>query len=77
MTAYEEMLQQCSTTWAPWHIIPANQKWYRNLAIIRTIVHTLREMNPQYPEAEKHLDQVVIEVKGYKSLAGFYHLGCR
>ena len=61
MTAYEEMLQQCSTTWAPWHIIPANQKWYRNLAIIRTIVHTLREMNPQYPEAEKHLDQVVIE----------------
>lgn len=61
MAAYEEMLQQCSTAWAPWHVIPANQKWYRNLAIMRTIVHTLREMNPQYPEAEKNLDQVIIE----------------
>ena len=61
MAAYEEMLQRCSTAWAPWHIIPANQKWYRNLAIMRTVVHTLREMNPQYPEAEKNLDHVVID----------------
>jgi hypothetical protein len=42
-------------------VIPANQKWYRNLTIMRTIVHTLREMNPQYPEAQSTLDQVVIE----------------
>lgn len=61
MVAYEEMLQECSTTWAPWHVIPANQKWYRNLAIMRTIVHTLREMNPQFPAAEGNFDQVVIE----------------
>lgn len=60
MAAYEEMLQQCTTEWAPWYVIPANQKWYRNLTIMRTIVHTLREMNPQYPEAEDNLDQVVI-----------------
>jgi PPK2 family polyphosphate:nucleotide phosphotransferase len=61
MAAYEEMLQECSTEWAPWYVIPANLKWYRNLTIMRTIVHTLREMNPQFPEAEKNLDQVVIE----------------
>ena len=61
MTAYEEMLQQCSTEWAPWYVVPANQKWYRNLTIMRTIVQTLRDMNPQYPEAEANLDQVVIE----------------
>ena len=61
MAAYEEMLQECSTAWAPWYVIPANQKWYRNLTIMRTIVHTLREMNPQYPEAEDNLNQVVIE----------------
>ncbi|GJM42566.1 MAG: hypothetical protein DHS20C20_28480 [Ardenticatenaceae bacterium] len=60
MAAYEEMLYQCTTDWAPWHIIPANQKWYRNLTIMRTIVHTLREMEPQYPEVEDNLDQVVI-----------------
>jgi PPK2 family polyphosphate:nucleotide phosphotransferase len=61
MTAYEEMLRECSTEWAPWHVIPANQKWYRNLAICRTIVQTLREMNPQFPAAEDNLEQVVIE----------------
>ena len=61
MAAYEEMLQECTTEWAPWYVIPANQKWYRNLTIMRTIVHTLREMNPQFPEAEENLDQIVIE----------------
>jgi len=61
MAAYEEMLRECSTEWAPWYVIPANQKWYRNLAIMRTIVHTLRDMNPQFPEAEDNFDGVVIE----------------
>jgi polyphosphate kinase 2 (PPK2 family) len=61
MAAYDEMLHECSTAWAPWHVIPANQKWYRNLTIMRTIVHTLQEMNPQFPEAEGDLDQIVIE----------------
>ena len=51
MTAYEEMLQQCSTTWAPWHIIPANQKWYRNLAIMRVITDTLRKLDPKFPKS--------------------------
>ncbi len=61
MAAYEEMLQQCSTPWAPWYVIPADQKWYRNLAIARVIVHTLKEMNPQYPEPENDLSGVVID----------------
>ncbi|VAW40004.1 UDP-galactose-lipid carrier transferase [hydrothermal vent metagenome] len=61
MAAYEEMLQECSTEWASWHVIPANQKWYRNLAIMRTIVQTLREMNPQFPEPEDNLEGVVID----------------
>lgn len=51
MLAFEDMLTRCSTPWAPWHVIPADQKWYRNLAIMRTMVATLREMNPQYPQA--------------------------
>lgn len=60
MAAYEEMLHQCTTPYAPWHVIPANQKWYRNLAITRIIVDTLREMNPQYPTSEQDLSNVVI-----------------
>lgn len=61
MAAYEEMLSRCSTAYAPWYVIPADQKWYRNLTIMRTLVVTLQEMNPRYPKAEEHLSDVVIE----------------
>ncbi len=52
MEAYEDALNKCSTKWAPWHIVPADQKWYRNLAISRILVHTLKQMDPQYPKTE-------------------------
>ncbi len=35
--AYADMLTKCSTSWAPWYIVPANHKWFRNLAIARTL----------------------------------------
>ena len=60
MAAYEEMLQQCTTPWAPWYVIPADQKWYRNLTITRTIVDTLKQMDPQYPPPADDLSGVVI-----------------
>jgi len=41
-TAYEEALSRCSTADAPWYIVPANRKWYRNLLVARTLVATLR-----------------------------------
>ncbi|MCR9201783.1 MAG: polyphosphate kinase 2 family protein [Planctomycetaceae bacterium] len=50
--AFQDMLNNCSTTSAPWYAIPGDQKWYRNLAIMRILVDTLRGMNPEYPESE-------------------------
>ncbi|APZ91121.1 polyphosphate kinase 2 family protein [Fuerstiella marisgermanici] len=50
--AFQDMLNNCTTEHAPWYLIPADQKWYRNLAIMRTMVDTLKEMNPQYPTSE-------------------------
>jgi PPK2 family polyphosphate:nucleotide phosphotransferase len=41
--AYEEALNRCSTDYAPWYIVPANRKWYRNLAICETLVNTLQQ----------------------------------
>ncbi len=41
--AYEEALSKCSTDEAPWYIVPTNNKWYRNLLVARTLVHTLRQ----------------------------------
>jgi PPK2 family polyphosphate:nucleotide phosphotransferase len=61
MTAYEEAISQTSTDWAPWYIIPANRKWYRNVVISRIIVDTLESLKMSYPEPEEDLDEVAIE----------------
>jgi len=61
MEAYETVLNRCSTPWAPWYIIPADHKWYRNLAVARIIAQTMEEMDLHYPAPEPDLDKVVIE----------------
>jgi len=61
LTAYEEAISKTSTDWAPWYIVPANSKWYRNLIISRIIVETLESLNMSYPKPEENLDGVVIE----------------
>lgn len=58
--AFEEAINNCSTNYAPWYVVPANKKWYRNLVIARTLADTLEAMNPQYPAAEAGLDKIVI-----------------
>jgi PPK2 family polyphosphate:nucleotide phosphotransferase len=45
--AYEDVLTRCSTEHAPWHIVPANKKWYRNLVVARTLVEILEDMAPK------------------------------
>lgn len=60
MKAYEDLLTHCNTEYAPWTIVPANRKWYRDLVITTKIVETLTHMNPKYPEAEPGLDKIVI-----------------
>ncbi len=59
--AYEDALSRCSTDEAPWYIVPANEKWYRNLLVARTLVHTLRPYKAQW------LDKLV--VRGKQELA--------
>ena len=61
MTAYEEMLEKTTTSYAPWYIIPANQNWYRNLAIERVIVGTLNDLNPQFPTQASDLRGLIVE----------------
>jgi PPK2 family polyphosphate:nucleotide phosphotransferase len=47
--AYEEVLTRCNTKAAPWFVIPANKKWFRNLAVSHIIVETLEEMKLKFP----------------------------
>ncbi|MFZ5829287.1 MAG: polyphosphate kinase 2 family protein [Planctomycetota bacterium] len=59
--AYQDAIDKCSTDYAPWHIVPANRKWYRNLVVSRLLRKTLEEMDPQFPPAEEGLENVVVE----------------
>ena len=49
MRAFEEALSRCSTPWAPWYVIPANHKWYRNVAVSQIIIETLQRLDMKYP----------------------------
>ncbi len=59
--AYEDVLSKTSTEWAPWVIVPANRKWYRNLVVATILVETLEKLDMSYPQPEEDLDDVVIE----------------
>jgi polyphosphate kinase 2 (PPK2 family) len=50
--AYEVALEKTNTDHAPWFVIPSDKKWYRNLAIGRLLYDTLRDLDPQWPEAD-------------------------
>jgi PPK2 family polyphosphate:nucleotide phosphotransferase len=61
MTAYELMLDRCSTDWAPWMVIPSDHKWARNAAIAAIVRQTLETMNPHYPKPDWDPKSFVIE----------------
>ncbi len=60
MAAFEAVLSTTSTAGAPWHVVPANHKWYRNLVVAETIVSTLEGLGMAYPEPEDDLEGIVI-----------------
>ena len=59
--AFEDAFENTSTETAPWFVIPANRKWYRNLVISSIIIKKLKSLNMAYPESEEDLDGIVIE----------------
>jgi PPK2 family polyphosphate:nucleotide phosphotransferase len=62
--AYEDALGKCSTDWAPWFVIPANKKWFRNLAVSQIIVEALEEMKLKYPQPPADLPSLALAAKG-------------
>ncbi|MEY4569393.1 MAG: hypothetical protein RLZZ398_832 [Verrucomicrobiota bacterium] len=49
MRAYEDVMQKTSTEFAPWYVVPADRKWYRNLCVARIMLDTLKKLNMEYP----------------------------
>ena len=56
MKAFEGMLSATSTAHAPWYVVPANRKWYRNLVVAQLVVQALSSMNLSTPPAPKGVD---------------------
>jgi PPK2 family polyphosphate:nucleotide phosphotransferase len=61
MKAYEDAISATSTVAAPWYIVPANKKWFRNLVVASTIKETLEGLKMQYPESALDVSKIVIE----------------
>jgi PPK2 family polyphosphate:nucleotide phosphotransferase len=55
--AYETALTRCATPAAPWFLVPADHKWYRNWAISRLLLEHLRELDPRYPTADFDVEE--------------------
>jgi PPK2 family polyphosphate:nucleotide phosphotransferase len=58
--AYEEAIARTSTKHAPWYVIPADRKWFRNWAVSRIVIETLEAMDPQYPPPAEDLDGITV-----------------
>jgi PPK2 family polyphosphate:nucleotide phosphotransferase len=60
MEAYEDAMEECSTSYAPWYIVPANHKWFRNWLVGDILVRTLKSMDPKYPDPPEGLEKIKV-----------------
>ena len=58
--AYEDAVRECSTEWAPWNVIPADNKWARDVLVARAMVEKLESLELRYPKPEKDLALAVV-----------------
>lgn len=56
MDAYQAVFDRTSTAVAPWHVVPANSKWYARLAVQELLLQALEDIDPQWPDADYDLD---------------------
>ncbi len=60
--AAQEMLTKTSTAWAPWYVVPADRKWYRNWVVSEILIDTLTAMDPHYPPSAR-LDDLIAQLE--------------
>ncbi|WP_267426683.1 polyphosphate kinase 2 family protein [Methylobacterium sp. GC_Met_2] len=58
--AFADALTRCSTPDAPWLVVPADHKWFRNYVIARTVADTLEAMDPRFPEAPTGIAKLTV-----------------
>ena len=58
--AFDDAISATSTKAAPWHVIPANKKWYRNFAVSTILLDALTCLDPKYPPPEDDLSEIKV-----------------
>ena len=61
--AYRDALRRCSTSWAPWYVVPADKKKVRDYLVAQIVVDTLKRMSPRYPKAEREVLELRSEIQ--------------
>ena len=59
--AYSDAITKCNTKHAPWHVVPADRKWFRNLIVSELLLKTLRELDPKIPDAQGDWRGIVVK----------------
>ena len=60
MEAYEDAIRRCSQKYAPWYVVPADRKWYRNWVLSDVLVRTLEELDMKYPKPAPGLEKITV-----------------
>jgi PPK2 family polyphosphate:nucleotide phosphotransferase len=63
MRAYEDMIAATSTKWAPWYVVPADNKWFTRLVVADTIVQTLEDLDLSYPRVDRKKQRELARVR--------------
>jgi PPK2 family polyphosphate:nucleotide phosphotransferase len=60
-SAYEDAIRETSTPYAPWHVVPADRNWVRNLAVAKILLAALEKLDPQFPPPDPAIKDVKID----------------
>ena len=61
--AFSETLSHTSTEWAPWHVIPADRKWFARVAVASVLVDALMDIDPRYPAVDDDQRRTLLQIK--------------
>ena len=62
--AYADIFKKTSTAHAPWHVVPADHKWYRNWAVAELLIETLADLKPTFPDPDFDVEEELAKLKG-------------
>jgi polyphosphate kinase 2 (PPK2 family) len=61
VAAWEEAVDETTTEWAPWYIVPADHNWVKALAVAELVAGALERLDPRFPDPEKGIEGMRIE----------------